>query len=64
MYRIERLLLKPGRSEDSLALFRAIADLEIVRNLSSAPWGRTAWLLLKPLLLAISTRTSHDTSSS
>lgn len=36
--RTERLLLRPGWSEDAPALFRAIADERIVRNLASAPW--------------------------
>jgi RimJ/RimL family protein N-acetyltransferase len=36
--RTERLLLRPGWREDALALFRAIADERIVRNLSSPPW--------------------------
>jgi RimJ/RimL family protein N-acetyltransferase len=34
----ERLLLRPGWSEDAPALFRAIADEGIVRNLAQAPW--------------------------
>ena len=38
MYRTGRLLLRPGRREDAPALFRAIADRDIVRNLASAPW--------------------------
>lgn len=37
MYRTDRLYLRPGRTEDAPALFRAIADFDIVRNLSSAP---------------------------
>ena len=36
--RTERLLLRPGWSEDAPALFHAIADEAIVRNLASAPW--------------------------
>jgi RimJ/RimL family protein N-acetyltransferase len=36
--RTERLLLRPGWVEDAPALFRAIADEGIVRNLASAPW--------------------------
>ncbi|HEY0114407.1 MAG TPA: GNAT family N-acetyltransferase [Allosphingosinicella sp.] len=36
--RTERLLLRPAWSEDSEALFRAIADERIVRNLATAPW--------------------------
>lgn len=36
--RTSRLLLRPGFPEDAPALFRAIADEAIVRNLSSAPW--------------------------
>jgi RimJ/RimL family protein N-acetyltransferase len=39
--RTERLLLRPGWSEDAPALFRAIADEAIVRNLASAPWPYT-----------------------
>ncbi len=38
MYRTDRLHLRPGRREDATALFRAIADESIVRNLASAPW--------------------------
>ena len=38
MYSTDRLHLRPGRPEDAPALFRAIADQDIVRNLSSAPW--------------------------
>ena len=34
----ERLLLRPGWIEDAPALFQAIADPAIVRNLASAPW--------------------------
>ena len=34
----ERLLLRPGWAEDAPALFAAIADERIVRNLASAPW--------------------------
>jgi RimJ/RimL family protein N-acetyltransferase len=36
--RTERLLLRPGWAEDAPALFEAIADEAIVRNLASAPW--------------------------
>jgi len=36
--RTERLLLRPGWSEDAPALFAAIADEAIVRNLAQAPW--------------------------
>ena len=36
--RTERLLLRPGWSEDAPALFAAIADERIVRNLAQAPW--------------------------
>jgi RimJ/RimL family protein N-acetyltransferase len=36
--RTDRLLLRPGWAEDAPALFRAIADEGIVRNLASAPW--------------------------
>ena len=36
--RTERLLLRPGWAEDASALFRAIGDERIVRNLASAPW--------------------------
>jgi RimJ/RimL family protein N-acetyltransferase len=36
--RTERLLLRPGWIEDAPALFRAIADEGIVRNLASPPW--------------------------
>ena len=38
MYRTVRLNLRPGRADDAPALFRAIADPDIVRNLASAPW--------------------------
>lgn len=34
----ERLLLRPGWREDAQALFRAVADEAIVRNLAQAPW--------------------------
>ncbi len=34
----ERLLLRPGWTEDAPALHRAIADEGIVRNLATAPW--------------------------
>jgi RimJ/RimL family protein N-acetyltransferase len=36
--RTERLLLRPGWGEDAPALFKAIADEAIVRNLAQAPW--------------------------
>jgi RimJ/RimL family protein N-acetyltransferase len=36
--RTERLLLRPGWTQDAAALFEAIADESIVRNLASAPW--------------------------
>ena len=36
--RTERLLLRPGWAEDADALFDAIGDEAIVRNLASAPW--------------------------
>lgn len=36
--RTDRLLLRPGWAEDAPALFRAIADEAIVRNLARAPW--------------------------
>lgn len=36
--RTKRLLLRPGWAEDAPALFRAIADERIVRNLASALW--------------------------
>lgn len=36
--RTERLLLRPGWVEDAPALFRAIADEAVVRNLATAPW--------------------------
>jgi RimJ/RimL family protein N-acetyltransferase len=36
--RTERLLLRPGWSEDAPALFQAICDPRIVRNLALAPW--------------------------
>jgi RimJ/RimL family protein N-acetyltransferase len=36
--RTERLLLRPGWAEDAPALFQAIADEGIIRNLSSPPW--------------------------
>jgi RimJ/RimL family protein N-acetyltransferase len=39
--RTERLLLRPGWREDAPALFRAIADQRIVRNLATAPWPYT-----------------------
>ena len=36
--RTQRLLLRPGWSQDAPALFKAIGDERIVRNLASAPW--------------------------
>ena len=36
--RTTRLLLRPGWSQDAPALYKAIADETIVRNLASAPW--------------------------
>lgn len=47
--RTERLLLRPGWSQDAPALFEAIADERIVRNLATAPWpyrpeNAEAWL--------------------
>ena len=39
--RTERLLLRPGWMQDAPALFQAIADENIVRNLASAPWPYT-----------------------
>jgi RimJ/RimL family protein N-acetyltransferase len=36
--RTDRLLLRPGWTEDAEALFTAVADEGIVRNLASAPW--------------------------
>jgi RimJ/RimL family protein N-acetyltransferase len=36
--RTDRLLLRPGWLEDAPALFQAIQDEGIVRNLASAPW--------------------------
>ena len=36
--RTERLLLRPGWTEDAPALAQAIADEMIVRNLATAPW--------------------------
>ena len=36
--RTPRLLLRPGWSEDAPALYAAIADEAIVRNLALAPW--------------------------
>ncbi len=36
--RTERLLLRPGWGEDAPALFEAIRDQGIVRNLATAPW--------------------------
>ncbi len=39
--RTERLLLRPSWPEDASALYEAIADQDIVRNLASAPWPYT-----------------------
>ena len=39
--RTERLLLRPSWPEDASALYQAIADEGIVRNLASAPWPYT-----------------------
>jgi RimJ/RimL family protein N-acetyltransferase len=39
--RTKRLLLRPGWSQDAPALFEAIADERIVRNLATAPWPYT-----------------------
>ncbi len=39
--RTERLLLRPSWPEDSKALFEAVADEAIVRNLALAPWPYT-----------------------
>ena len=39
--RTDRLLLRPGWLEDAPALFEAIRDEGIVRNLASAPWPYT-----------------------
>jgi RimJ/RimL family protein N-acetyltransferase len=39
--RTERLLLRPGWTQDAPALFEAIADEGVVRNLASAPWPYT-----------------------
>ncbi len=36
--RTARLLLRPGWREDAPALFQAIADERVVRNLATAPW--------------------------
>ena len=36
--RTERLLLRPGWAEDAPALYAAIADEAVVRNLASPPW--------------------------
>ncbi|HEX8064462.1 MAG TPA: GNAT family N-acetyltransferase [Allosphingosinicella sp.] len=36
--RTERLLLRPGWSQDAPALFEAIGEERIVRNLATAPW--------------------------
>ena len=39
--RTERLLLRPSWPEDAAALYEAIADEDIVRNLARAPWPYT-----------------------
>ncbi|QAY78015.1 GNAT family N-acetyltransferase [Sphingosinicella sp. BN140058] len=39
--RTERLLLRPGWAQDAPALYAAVADEAIVRNLASAPWPYT-----------------------
>lgn len=39
--RTERLLLRPGWSEDASALHEAIGDARVVRNLAQAPWPYT-----------------------
>ena len=39
--RTERLLLRPGWIEDAPALYEAIRDEAIIRNLASAPWPYT-----------------------
>lgn len=39
--RTERLLLRPGWSQDAEALYAAIRDEGIVRNLARAPWPYT-----------------------
>ncbi|PSJ38568.1 GNAT family N-acetyltransferase [Allosphingosinicella deserti] len=39
--RTERLLLRPGWTQDAPALYAAVADEAIVRNLASAPWPYT-----------------------
>jgi RimJ/RimL family protein N-acetyltransferase len=36
--RTERLLLRPGWIQDAPALYRAIADEGVIRNLASPPW--------------------------
>lgn len=36
--RTDRLLLRPGWAEDAPALYAAIADEGIIRNLAKAPW--------------------------
>jgi RimJ/RimL family protein N-acetyltransferase len=39
--RTQRLLLRPGWPEDARALFEAITDEGVVRNLAQAPWPYT-----------------------
>ena len=36
--RTDRLLLRPGWAEDAPALYEAIADEAVIRNLASPPW--------------------------
>lgn len=40
--RTDRLMLRPSWPEDASALYNAIADERIVRNLAQAPWPYTA----------------------
>jgi RimJ/RimL family protein N-acetyltransferase len=40
--RTERLLLRPSWPEDASAIYAAVADEAIVRNLAHAPWPYTA----------------------
>lgn len=40
--RTERLLLRPGWTEDAKALYQAVADANIVCHLGNAPWPYTA----------------------
>jgi RimJ/RimL family protein N-acetyltransferase len=57
--RTERLLLRPGWREDAPALFQAICDPRIVRNLAQAPWPYTPDHALSFLTRE---RGRHDTS--